>query len=197
MCRFIETIKIVNGLAFNFELHNERMNATRNDFFCECKKINLDDHVKCPDDLSGTVKCRVIYSKEVEEVDYAEYKPKIINKLKLVDADYIDYRYKYEDRSVLTALYDKKMDCDDVLIVKNGLVTDTSYSNIAFFDGKGWTTPRNPLLKGVKRHKLISEGILSEDDIRADDLKKFVKATLINAMLDPGEIELPIHNIIL
>jgi 4-amino-4-deoxychorismate lyase len=72
----------------------------------------------------------------------------------------------------------------DVLIVKNGLITDTSFANIAFSDGNKWYTPDTPLLKGTQRAYYLAQGILTERRISPADLRGFTKARLINAMLD-------------
>jgi hypothetical protein len=34
---------------------------------------------------------------------------------------------------------------DEIIIVRNGLLSDTSYSNIALFDGTMWVTPKTHL----------------------------------------------------
>lgn len=85
---------------------------------------------------------------------------------------------------------------EELIIVKNGIITDTSYANLVFYNGKEWHTPSRPLLQGTKRQKLIDEGKIKEREIRVHDLKKFTKCSLINAMLDIGEIELPVNKII-
>ena len=72
----------------------------------------------------------------------------------------------------------------EILILKNGLITDVSFANIAFYDGKGWYTPDSPLLKGTKRAYYIEKGLLIEKRISPADLPKYQKARLINAMLD-------------
>ena len=53
-----------------------------------------------------------------------------------------------------------------VNFVKNGRLTDTSYSNIALFDGNRWVTPAHPLLKGTMRQSLIDKGLLKEKGIK-------------------------------
>ena len=52
----------------------------------------------------------------------------------------MEYNYKWEDRSQLDALYAKRENVDDILIVKNGLITDTLYANIAFEKSGQWFT---------------------------------------------------------
>ncbi len=46
------------------------------------------------------------------------------------------------------------------LCVKNGLVTDCTIGNLVFFDGTGWVTPDQPLLKGTKRQALLDRKLV-------------------------------------
>jgi 4-amino-4-deoxychorismate lyase len=71
-----------------------------------------------------------------------------------------------------------------VLIIKNDFITDTSYSNIVFWNGAQWITPDTFLLAGTQRTRLLEEGIILEKKIRAQDLPKYSHARLINSMLD-------------
>ena len=82
---------------------------------------------------------------------------------------------------------------DEVIIVRNGLLTDTSYTNIALFDGCEWLTPKLPLLAGTQRASLIDRQRLREADIRADDLWSFDYIALFNAMMNLGEMILPVR----
>lgn len=77
------------------------------------------------------------------------------------------------------------------LIVRNGLLTDTSIANIALWNGLHWYTPAHPLLKGTHRARLLDEGILTERDIPVEEIKQYQKICLFNAMLHFGEMELP------
>jgi len=88
------------------------------------------------------------------------------------------------------------VDCDEILIIKQNLITDTSFSNITFFDGTRWITPSSPLLAGTMRSFLIQKQVIVEKEIRVTDLKDFEKARLINAMLpfESGS-DIPVENI--
>jgi 4-amino-4-deoxychorismate lyase len=101
-------------------------------------------------------------------------------KFKLIESD-IEYSYKYADRTKLNALKDERF--DEIIIVKNGLITDTTISNLAFFDGEKWLTPKTPLLKGTKREELLKKGSLIIKDITPQDIKIFSKIAMINAVL--------------
>jgi 4-amino-4-deoxychorismate lyase len=85
----------------------------------------------------------------------------------------------------------------DALFVKNGFITDTSFSNIALFDGKKWYTPVTPLLKGTKREYYIENKIIFERKIKVANLDKYWKVRMINAMLDmENEMDIPVECII-
>lgn len=107
-----------------------------------------------------------------------------IGSLRLVDGGNIDYRYKATDRSALTALLDQRAGCDDILIVRDGKITDTSFSNVVFEDaGGGLYTPDTCLLKGTRRESLLDAGIIRECPITVDDIRRFRKVLLVNAMI--------------
>ena len=117
-----------------------------------------------------------------------EYHVRHITRLRLVVCDDIDYAYKSADRRRLETLFAQRGEADEVVIVKNGLLTDTSYSNIALFDGSQWVTPRQPLLRGTMRQSLLDAGVLTEQDIKAEDWNHFRQVSLINAMMPLGRL---------
>ena len=70
----------------------------------------------------------------------------------MIDNDDICYPYKYTDRDNINRLIELRGDCDDILIIKNGMVTDSSYANVVFRDLNGnWVTPSTFLLPGTIR----------------------------------------------
>ena len=179
---FFETIKIQEGKVCNIEWHQKRYERTLKHF--GAKKIYaLKDLIKQPKE-SDTLRCKLVYTPQnIESITYTPYQKRFISSLKLIEAD-IDYSFKYLDRSSLDALFNKKEECDDVLIVKDGLITDTSIANVAFFDGTKWFTPRKPLLAGTSRACHIASGRLEEADITPAMLERFSKIALLNAMID-------------
>jgi len=196
MYRLLETIKIENNNIFNIEYHNLRLNKARKELFGLENSINLLDFIQIPQNMAGIIKCRVLYSQEIEKVEYESYKKRNIQSLKTVYCDDISYNYKFEDRTQLNELLKQKGNCDEILIIKHRRITDTSFTNIIFFDGKKWFTPASPLLKGTKREKLITESKVIPQEIYLGDLKFFKKAMLINAMLDmENGTEIKIENI--
>ncbi len=139
---------------------------------------NLKEHERL-----GLFKCRVIYSIQIEIIEFIPYNIPSIKSLKIVVDNQIEYSHKYLNRAQLHKLYEQKDDCDDILIAINGLITDTYFANILFYNGKEWVTPAKPLLKGTQRAKLLQEEKIKTADIRLEDLKYFEKARMINAMI--------------
>jgi len=180
-----ETIKIQNKQLQNIEYHNKRFNQTRYELFGFCGQVKLEEIIKVPIDLDDKIyKCRVIYSGKIEKIEFEPYSPKTIKSLKIVECNAIEYKFKYFDRSIINELLDHRGACDDILVIKNGFVTDTSSANIVFWDGKSWITPTIPLLPGTKRKKLMEEEKITEKEIKVSDLQSFEEARLINAMID-------------
>ena len=167
MYPFIETIRIEQGKACNLSYHNERLNNTLHHFWPDCAGIELGEYLKLTPEMNG-MKCRVIYDGSgIKEISYEAYQMRPVHSLQLVYSDDIDYTYKSTDREALNRLFACRGERDDILIVRRGLLTDTSIANIALFDGKDWFTPKLPLLRGTCRTALIDNGIIKEKDILA------------------------------
>ncbi|CAH0995290.1 hypothetical protein EMA8858_01411 [Emticicia aquatica] len=132
----------------------------------------------------GLYRCRISYAENIEQVAFFSYQFKHPKTLQIVENDNLKYDYKFEDRSSFQNILSENPDADDIIISQNGLLTDASYANLAFFDGIKWFTPSTYLLKGTKRDLLITNQQLFVDEIRKADLKKFKKIALINAMRD-------------
>lgn len=178
---FLETIKAVDGELFHMPYHQKRYESVLSSFGFENFE-NLSEYLEPP--KWGVYRCRLVYSPHAITVTYHEYKKRDINSFKLIFNNDIDYSQKLSSREEIDALYEQRDGCDDILIIKNLFVTDTSIANIAFYDSGMWITPKNPLLKGTTRARLIDEGKLFEADIKAQSLRKFSKVALLNAMID-------------
>lgn len=182
--RFIETIKVKDGSFCNLSLHSRRAIRTSEIHFGVSLNFDIPTDIIPMDMRIGIVKCRILYSDTVESITFEPYRFRPITNLALVYDNNIDYTYKSEDRSRLQSLVSQKGNCDEILIVKNGYITDTSYSNIVLENNEGLFTPSTPLLAGIKRQLLIDAGTIIEKDIKVDDLHKYSRAYLINAMID-------------
>ena len=179
MQQFVETIKIEDGKALNLNFHQARMESTMRHFFAHTS-VPVLSGVLSPTPDMHFYKARVVYGGQgVEDVQYAPYKMRAIRSLKLIEDNEIDYSFKSTDRTPLNRLTAQKGDCDEVLIV-----------NVAVFDGERWLTPKHPLLMGTKRASLLEKHVLKEADISVETLMNAQKVSLINAMIDLGEIEI-------
>lgn len=188
--KFVETIKIKDGKVMGLPYHQARMERTIHHFFPQVTEENMPSlaSLLAPKDDMTFYKARVVYGAQgVESIEYAPYSMREIHSLQVVVCDDIDYTYKSCDRTALNDLVAQKGNADEIIIVKNGLVTDTSFTNIAIFDGKNWLTPKHPLLKGTKRAALLEQGRLQEADITLADLMVAKEVCLFNAMIEFGE----------
>ncbi len=187
---FLETIKIQNGVVSNLELHNDRMYHLRKELFAldireDISRLAQIMEIPLSEKL---IKARIIYDEKIRSVEWEYYTRRVIKCLRIVEDNEMEYPYKSTDRRRLNDLFAQRGNCDDIIIVKNGLLTDSSYSNLAFSDGNKWFTPSTPLLAGTRRRQLIEEGKLVEEELRVQDMKKFHVCCLINALNDLGDI---------
>lgn len=179
--RFIESLKVFGGEFANIELHQKRINLTSN-MFSISRRLNLKD-INIPKSNPNSIqKCRIIYSNNDSLISFSDYSRKKIESLRLVFDDSIDYGFKFENRERINELYNKREGCSDIIIVKRGLITDTSFTNLVFFDGKDYYTPSSFLLNGTMRQKLLIDKRIKEREIGYNDIKDFKTVFLINCL---------------
>jgi 4-amino-4-deoxychorismate lyase len=187
MSLLFETIKCLNGVLHNIDAHTARMNRSRSVVFGCTDTIDLRETIQVPAKNDGIVyKCRVEYSRTIDRIQFLPYTIKIVNTIALVESDSAEYDHKWVDRSIFDKLLENT-GTDDILIIKNGLITDASIANVVFFNGTNWVTPSTPLLRGTKREQLLRDKKIFEAEIRKGDLHLFTQAKLINAMIDLEE----------
>jgi len=181
MSEFFETIKIDDAKIYNLEYHQQRYeNTLKSLSITEFK--SLASYIKVAE--KGLLRCKVIYdAKGIKNVEYFKYTKRKINSLKLVYAD-AKYMYKSTNREILDTLFEQKQQCDDILIVQNNLITDTSIANIALYKEGIWYTPKRVLLKGTTRQRYLDASKLVLKDIKVEDLGSYTKVALLNAMID-------------
>jgi len=176
----LETIKIEDGEVYNLSYHQQRCNRTRKALFNSTDMLHLIECIEVP--KKGLYRCRILYAKTLHSVEYIAYSPKDIHSLKIVKSD-INYNFKYADRDTFTDLLTEHNDVDEILIEKDGYLTDTTIANIAFYAEGVWYTPTTPLLKGTMRQKLLDDGFLQERNIKKEDLNQYTQVALMNAMI--------------
>jgi len=177
--KFLETLRAEDGAIRYLEYHKNRMKHS-------CGKdieLNLN-----PPQI-GVWRVRVLYSQTIESIEYLPYKQPSIKSLQMLRADNLNYNHKFANREDLNNLFKQRKNADDVLIIKNSLITDTTIANIAFYDGKNWLTPSLPLLNGTTRARLLDEKFLIKASIKENEVKNFKKFALMNTLIGFLEIQ--------
>jgi len=196
MYRLVESIRLQDGAFHNLPYHQQRMDESVRRLSGSPNRIRLAN-VLIPIHEKGLYKFRLVYTTEgAWQHTITSYQPVRVNSLQVVYNDEINYSCKFENRSNLQKLFAGRGLADDVLIVKNGLVTDASYSNVVFFDGRHWVTPSTPLLPGVMRQVLLDAGEVRAEEIPVRAITTFKKVKLINALLGFQGPEFPVSHIL-
>lgn len=196
MYPFLETIKLQDGIFYRLPYHQQRIDIACHSLGYSSRNMQLQTlltNAEYP--AKGLFKCRILYHANACSITFYPYQLKPINTLRFIDTQIPSYRYKMANRDLLNDALMQKKDCDDVLLVKEGLLTDTSYANIALFDGKLWVTPRIPLIYGTNRAFLLDKKIISEADIEQTKCSNFEKLRIFNAMIEFGDVELSTKHI--
>jgi len=184
MSQFIESIKVEDQEIFLLELHQKRINQTFAHFGKE-GSIDLAKVFKnLEHDEDGLFKLRLSYDldKRVRTMMIPYAIPEI-QSFQLVENNSFDYSFKFEDRKELDKMK-MKSKAEEIIIVKNNHITDTSFSNILFLKGKDWFTPGTYLLNGVQRQNLLKHKKIKETEITLQNIKQFSHFQLINALND-------------
>ncbi|MBP7239392.1 MAG: aminotransferase class IV [Saprospiraceae bacterium] len=198
MYQFLETICIRDGHPLLLEWHQRRVDATLKHFYPEI--ANDDVSFQLTDILSsctippvGMYRCRIVFDINSISVEFFPYESRLVKSLCLIEAPAsYDYSYKYADRKVLDDLFAQRGDADDILITRNGWITDTSIANIAFRKEDRWYTPSIPLLAGTTWKRLVASGVLIPRPIHQSDVHHYDAYKIFNAMNDWDIAETPL-----
>lgn len=196
MSQFIESIKVEDQEIFLLEFHQKRVNETFSHFGKE-GSIDLEKIFnKLEHDEDGLYKLRIVYDLDKRiRTQMIPYAIPQISDFHLVENNSFDYSFKFEDRKELEKMK-MKSKAEEIIIVKNNHITDTSFSNILFLKGKDWFTPTTYLLNGVQRQNLLKKKKIKEAEITLQNIKEFSHFQLINAMNDFDDMFIyPIHKI--
>ena len=186
MYQFIESIKYEAGKIFHLDWHQKRVNETFTNFFPKANPWHLSEIIQIPLDITSEIhKIRIVYNSKHYEVEFQKYDRKKIKSFELVPIDF-DYAFKFEDRKFIDVIKSQSQ-ADEVIFARDNFLLDSSYSNLALYDGSEWLTPSTYLLNGTTRQRLLSENKLKEIPLTVDDIEKFEKISFINALNDVGE----------
>lgn len=197
MSLLIESIKLLDGKFFNLRFHEQRMRKSLFVVSGVDQPVQIERYLRdCTIPQSGLFKCRILYDARAGETTFSLYTPRTVKTLKIVEGGDIAYPLKYADRSSIERLFYQREHCDDVMIIRNGKVTDCSYSNVAFRKGNAWYTSDSPLLEGTQRAKLLEENKIQAREIQVRDIRSFDGVRIINAMLEFDSPEIEVSDIV-
>ncbi|PJG83885.1 aminotransferase class IV family protein [Caviibacterium pharyngocola] len=189
-----ETLCIERGVLHNAPFHQARYAQSLRRFYGKSAVIihDLSEIIKNHTALfqsieTPIIRCRIDYNRSNYQINCFPYERKNYLKFQPVICNDIDYGLKYANRDMLNRLLAQKDDCDEIMIIKQGKVTDCSIGNLVFRQGSQWFTPDSPLLAGTQRAKLLAEKRIKERSIYAENLAEFDEIRLINA-LNPLQI---------
>jgi 4-amino-4-deoxychorismate lyase len=195
MCQLLESIYLNNGKFRNLDYHQERMNKSSQTLFGTNSPELVVSLANKIIPSSGLFKVRISYDTIIRSIELVEYQIKPITSLKLVYDNQISYDHKFSDRVRVEKLLEQRKDADEILIVKNGLITDASYANIIFKKENRWFTPNTYLLNGVMRQALLNNKSIEVADINQINFREYESCKLINAMLGINASEIPVEAI--
>jgi len=181
-----ETIRCEDGIIQHLPYHQKRLDSSLRCLGCE-NTFHLKDLITPPS--KGVYRCRFLYDTTDYRIEFHPYTPRPISSLRLVFDDTIHYPLKYTHRDHLNQLFERKEQCDDVLIVKDGLIKETTIANIALLVDDQWLTPQTPLLYGTTRARLLDEGFLLPALLSPNIIDKAQKVAIMNAMVGFVEVE--------
>ncbi len=195
MCLLFESIRVEDQTILHLPEHLARMNHSRSVLFSSRDNILLS-----PDQIPlicgpGIFKLKIIYDTKIQSIELSQYQKRNIKIPRLIFDDTICYPHKFLERRAFDKVKREFPEFDEYLFVKDGMITDSSFSNLAFLKDETWFTPASCLLPGTRRNRLIENRTLTVRDIHPADLQEFSHVSYINAMLDIGELQHPVERI--
>lgn len=191
MFPLFETIKIKHQKVLLFEDHLARMKHSIKALSGRDLHIELNEKIILQaiknDDL---FKCRILYNDQEYQVEISRYQKRHIEKIVFIHDDDISYPLKFTDKNCFLKHTKNLSATTEPIFVVEGFLTDSSYSNIALWNGNEWHTPKEPLFFGVRRNILLNENLIVEKDISINDMHQYQKISFINAMLDLEELKI-------
>jgi len=179
--QLLETIRIEKGRPRHLEYPPRRFNRSRRELFGATEDLDLADFLT---DIppSGLWRCRTLFTLYIEKVEYLPYTLRLPRRFALATFTG-DYTYKYADRSAFEALKRAHPEAEELLLCRDGLLSDTTIANIALRREGLWYTPAQPLLPGTTRERLLGQGKLIPAEIPCDEIASYDEIAVMNAMI--------------
>jgi 4-amino-4-deoxychorismate lyase len=187
MFPLFETIAVEHSEPLLLQYHQQRMDDSFLRLFYQENPFQLSQLFRSQNISSkGLLKWKVEYDSQNIISSVVGYSPRMIQRVKFVEINPdFDYSMKFSNRDYFDMLKNENPGYDELILLKNGQLTDSTFSNIvleAISDGKLYT-PSAPLLKGTQRQYLLDTGSITPIPISIRQLTRFNKIYLINAML--------------
>lgn len=188
MSPLFESVALKYGKAQNLEYHQRRMNFSAEALWQDnAPNIEhyFDTNIPSKWNNIPLAKAKYIYDASgFIELKIEEYEKREINELIVVETpEGCTYPYKFADREWINELKSGLSADQEILLHREGVVRDTSFTNVAFLKSGVWYTPAKPLLIGTCLMKCIDRGLLVPADIRINELKNYEKIKLFNALM--------------
>ncbi|HPI53280.1 MAG TPA: aminotransferase class IV [Chitinophagaceae bacterium] len=195
MYQVFESIKVHQHAVYNLSYHLERMKKTAAFLsFRLPSLLNLEAQIL--EASNGNLqKAKVLYNENDLEIHLEDYSIRNISQFILVKNDGIKYPVKFTQRKQLMLPSHLFSPTNEPLFTKHDKFTDSGFANIVFLKNKIWYTPSTPLLLGTKRQYYLDLHRIQSTEITIDSYQQFSHVGLINAMIDLGELVLPISAI--
>lgn len=193
----LETFCLQDGTLLNPQYHTARIEWSLEEKFpISIFEAAIQKEANRIGAISGKWRASVTYSAHgVESVRLVQYHLPEICGLKFVTIKSNFYQKKWADRSLLNQYKALLPQGVEPIFVLDNHLTDTTFTNI-LLERKGLLyTPSSPLLHGTKRCQLLEKGLIHATPLSTTEIVSYDRIHLINAMLDPGELTLPISSI--
>ena len=194
----LETFCLENKQLFHLKYHQDRVRWSTGqeiDISLFTKAIKSDPSYTLAQ--KGKWRVSVTYSpSSILSIRFVPYQVPEIGLLKPITIKENFYSYKWADRSQFESIKKELPRGTEPLFILDGLVTDTSFTNVVLEKDGQLFTPKSYLLKGTKRCCLLDKGIIHECDITLEDLRHYDTIHLVNAMLSPHQLTLPIEAVL-
>lgn len=188
---FLETIRIDHGVVQLLDAHQRRLSHVFSFHYPNIEPHDLS--ALAWDDIpsDGIYKCRILYNSSQLHRQFIPYEKKSINSV-VFEEGVVNYPFKYSFRLPWNIWADHAQDSQEVIVVSDGLIRESTYANVAFqIDGQ-WLTPTEPIFHGVMREYLIAQKTITPSKLSISDVMRSDSVRLFNAMMPWDDcVELP------
>jgi 4-amino-4-deoxychorismate lyase len=178
-----ESIRVNDGQVPLLDFHQKRIELSYSAVFKKVSTYNLKECIEPFLKKDGIQKCRFIYDDKnyrVEIIDYQLIEPKRIGWLR-IDPNF-NYSFKFFNRSFFNKINEVYSACDEIILIQNNEITDSTYCNIVIYINNEWILPKSYLLNGVERSRIISKYNFTVAPVSIDKFLLAKEYKLINSM---------------